>query len=116
MSSGPRLGLVVTLRNDMAETRQHYNITLGVLTLAATAYALQQTMVVPALPELQRELDASTTWVTWVLTGFLLAAAVLTPILGKLGDRFGKERLLVVALASSSSAASAARRRPTSGR
>ena len=82
----------------MTETRQHYDLTLGVLTLAATAYALQQTMVVPALPELQRELGASTTWVTWVMTGFLLAAAVLTPILGKLGDRFGKERLLVVAL------------------
>jgi EmrB/QacA subfamily drug resistance transporter len=81
----------------MGETRQHYGLTLGILTLAATAYALQQTMVVPALPELQRELGASTTWVTWVMTGFLLSAAVLTPILGKLGDRFGKERLLVVA-------------------
>jgi EmrB/QacA subfamily drug resistance transporter len=82
----------------MPETRQHYGLTLGTLTLAATAYALQQTMVIPALPELQRELDASTTWVTWVVTGFLLSAAVLTPILGKLGDRFGKERLLVVSL------------------
>jgi len=81
------------------EPRQHYGLTLGILTLAAAAYALQQTMVVPALPALQRELDASTTWVTWVLTGFLLSAAVLTPILGKLGDRFGKERLLVVSLA-----------------
>ena len=83
----------------MSEPRQHYGLTLGILTLAAAAYALQQTMVVPALPALQRELDASTTWVTWVLTGFLLSAAVLTPILGKLGDRFGKERLLVVSLA-----------------
>ena len=82
----------------MGGERQHYGLTLGVLTFAATAYALQQTMVVPALPELQRELDASTTWVTWVMTGFLLAAAVLTPILGKLGDRFGKERLLVYSL------------------
>ena len=86
------------MRNEMAAQRQHYGLTLGVLTLAATAYALQQTMVVPALPELQRELDATTTWVTWVMTGFLLSAAVLTPILGKLGDRFGKERLLVLSL------------------
>ena len=82
----------------MSDTRQHYGLTLGILTLGTTAYALQQTMVVPALPELQRELDAPTTWVTWVLTGFLLSAAVLTPILGKLGDRFGKERLLVASL------------------
>ena len=89
---------VVTLRNDMTEARQHYNLTLGILTMAAAAYALQQTMVVPALPAIQRDLDASTTWVTWVLTGFLLAAAVMTPILGKLGDRFGKERVLVLSL------------------
>jgi EmrB/QacA subfamily drug resistance transporter len=78
--------------------RQHYNLTLGILTLAGAAYALQQTMVVPALPVLQTELDATTTWVTWVFTGFLLTAAVFTPILGKLGDRFGKERILVVSL------------------
>ena len=82
----------------MTETRQHYGLTLATLTMAATAYALQQTMVVPALPELQRELGASTTWVTWVMTGFLLSAAVLTPILGKLGDQYGKERLLVLSL------------------
>ena len=82
----------------MPPQRQHYGLTLFVLTLAATAYALQQTMVVPALPELQRELGASTTWATWVLTGFLLSAAVCTPILGKLGDRYGKERLLVLSL------------------
>ena len=83
----------------MAAERQHYGLTLGVLTLAAAAFALQQTMVVPALPALQRELDTTTTWVTWVVTGFLLSAAVFTPILGKLGDRYGKERLLVVSLA-----------------
>ena len=95
--SGER-SAIVTLRNDMAEHRQHYGLTLGILTMAAASYALQQTMVIPALPELQRELGASTTWVTWVMTGFLLSAAVLTPILGKLGDRFGKERLLVLSL------------------
>ena len=82
----------------MSGARQHYGLTLGILTLATAAYALQQTMVVPALPELQQELHTSTTWVTWVLTAFLLSAAVLTPILGKLGDRFGKERLLVASL------------------
>src|SRR4029450_11167464 len=89
---------IVTMRNEVTEQRQHYGLTLGVLTLAATAYALQQTMGVPGLPERRRDLDATTTWVTWVVTGFLLSAAVLTPILGKLGDRFGKERLLVVSL------------------
>jgi EmrB/QacA subfamily drug resistance transporter len=82
----------------MSPVRQHYNLTLGILTIAGTAFALQQTLVVPALPALQRELDTTTTWVTWVLTVFLLTASVATPLLGKLGDQYGKERLLVVSL------------------
>jgi EmrB/QacA subfamily drug resistance transporter len=82
----------------MAAERQDYNITLAILTLAGIAYALQQTMVIPALPALQRDLHTSTTWVTWVLTIFLLVASVATPILGKLGDQYGKERLLVISL------------------
>jgi EmrB/QacA subfamily drug resistance transporter len=83
----------------MEHPRQHYNVTLAALTLAGTAFAFQQTMVVPALPVIQRELDTTTTWATWVLTVFLLVASVATPILGKLGDQYGKERLLVISLA-----------------
>jgi EmrB/QacA subfamily drug resistance transporter len=79
--------------------RQHYNVTLAILTVAGTAYALQQTMVIPALPTLQRDLHTTTTWVTWVLTALLLVASVSTPIIGKLGDQYGKERLLVISLA-----------------
>ena len=45
---------------DPDAQRQHYNVTLAILTLAGTAFALQQTMVVPALPALQRELDTTT--------------------------------------------------------
>jgi EmrB/QacA subfamily drug resistance transporter len=78
--------------------RQHHNVTLAVLAVAALSYALLQTMVVPALPAIQRELDASTTAVTWVLTVYLLSASVATPILGRLGDMFGKERMLVAVL------------------
>ena len=78
--------------------RQHYNVTLAILTFAGIAFALQQTMVIPALPALQRDLHTTTAWATWLLTGFLLSASVATPLLGKLGDQYGKERLLVIAL------------------
>lgn len=78
--------------------RQPYGLTLAVLLVGAMAYALSQTMVVPALPEIQRQLDTTSTAVTFVLTGYLLTAAVATPIMGRLGDMFGKNRLLVVAL------------------
>ena len=82
----------------MEEGRQHHNVTLAVLTLAGTAFAFQQTMVFPALPTFQEEFGASTAWTTWVLTAFLVSAAVTTPVLGKLGDQYGKERLLLVSL------------------
>ncbi len=78
--------------------RQHHNVTLAILTLAGAAFSLQQTMVFPALRTFQEEFGSTTAWTTWVLTGFLVSGAVLTPILGRLGDQFGKERLLLVSL------------------
>jgi EmrB/QacA subfamily drug resistance transporter len=79
--------------------RHSPSLTLWLMALASLAYALQQTLVVPALPLLGRDLHTSTTWVTWVFTGFLLSSAVLTPLVGKLGDTYGKKRLMVISLA-----------------
>ncbi|HCU93227.1 MAG TPA: hypothetical protein DHU96_11025 [Actinobacteria bacterium] len=75
--------------------RVHPNVILAVLSLAALAYAVLSPAVIPALPALQRSLHASETGVTWLLTGFLLSASVGTAIIGKLGDMYGKQRLLV---------------------
>jgi MFS family permease len=79
-------------------TRQHYGLTLAVLAVAGLSFALLQTMVAPALPAIQHEYGASTPAVTWVLTIYLLTASIFTPVLGRLGDMFGKERLLVIVL------------------
>jgi EmrB/QacA subfamily drug resistance transporter len=84
--------------SDPAPERQHYNITLAALTFAGVAFALQQTMIIPALPILQREFDTSAAWAAWLLTGFLLSASVATPLFGKLGDQHGKERMLLISL------------------
>ena len=81
-----------------ARARVRPAATLGLLAVACVSYVLQQTLVVPALPTIQRDLDTTTTWVTWVFTGFLLASAVATPLLGKLGDTYGKKRLLVIVM------------------
>jgi EmrB/QacA subfamily drug resistance transporter len=71
------------------------NVILAVLSLAALVYAVLASAVIPALPTIQRSLHASETGVTWLLTGFLLSASVGTAIIGKLGDMYGKQRLLV---------------------
>jgi EmrB/QacA subfamily drug resistance transporter len=80
-------------------TRRSGEVTLALLAVVAVSYILQQTLVVPALPHLQRDLGTSTTWSTWVFTGFLLTSAIATPLLGRLGDTHGKKRLLVVSMA-----------------
>jgi EmrB/QacA subfamily drug resistance transporter len=72
--------------------------TLAVLSLASLAYSLLQSLVSPALPTIQHAVGASQSGVAWLLTGYLLSAAVATPILGRLGDLHGKRRILMVAL------------------
>ena len=78
--------------------RPHTTQTLLVLGLAALAFALAQTTLIPAIPELARALHTSAGNVAWALTGYFVAAAVCTPLVGRLGDMFGKKRLLVIAL------------------
>ncbi|MDQ7903455.1 MFS transporter [Phytohabitans sp. ZYX-F-186] len=68
------------------------------LLLAALAVAVCQTIVVAALPVFGRELGVSATAATWLLTAFMLAAAVATPIAGRLGDLYGHRRVLVAGL------------------
>jgi EmrB/QacA subfamily drug resistance transporter len=71
---------------------------MAILALAALAFALAQTAVIPGMRGMTQSLHTSTATVTWVLTGYLVAAAVLTPVMGRLGDMFGKRRMLAVAL------------------
>ncbi|MEI8105362.1 MAG: MFS transporter [Actinomycetes bacterium] len=78
--------------------RPHYNLTFAILALAGISYALLQSMVAPALLTIKADLHTSTTGVAWVITSYLLAASVATPIIGRLGDQYGKKRMLVVTL------------------
>jgi EmrB/QacA subfamily drug resistance transporter len=82
----------------MPSERQSPNRTLLSLVAGTTAYSFAQTMILPALPAIQEQTGTSEAAVTWLLTGFLLVASVAPPIIGRLGDMFGKERLLLITL------------------
>jgi MFS family permease len=71
---------------------------LLVLAVAALDFGLEQSVVLPALPALAEHYQASLVSVTWLATGFLLAAVVAVPLGGRLGDLYGKRRLLLVML------------------
>jgi MFS family permease len=78
--------------------RTHPTLILAVLSLGGAAYAMLSSSVVPALPTMQHDLHTSETGIAWLLTAYLLSASVGTAILGRLGDMYGKERLLLVTL------------------
>jgi EmrB/QacA subfamily drug resistance transporter len=71
---------------------------LLILGTAALSFALAQTSLIPAIGDLIDTFDTDAAGVAWTLTGYLLAAAVCTPLLGRLGDMFGKRRMLVISL------------------
>jgi EmrB/QacA subfamily drug resistance transporter len=78
--------------------RSNHRVTFAVLALGVAAYALLQSLVIPVLTTIQQVLHTSQGTVTWVLTAYLLSASVMTPILGRAGDIFGKERIFVITL------------------
>lgn len=71
---------------------------LIVLALPALMFSLSQTAVIPAIGDMARDLHTTPDAVAWTLTGNLVASAVLTPVLGRLGDMMGRRRMLVLSL------------------
>ncbi|MFD5031432.1 MFS transporter [Streptomyces sp. NPDC058405] len=70
-----------------------------VLAFAGITVAVMQTLLVPVIKDLPTLLHTAPANATWVMTATLLAGAVSTPIMGRLGDLFGKRRMLLASLA-----------------
>ena len=72
------------------------NAIVVVLAFAGITAALMQTLVIPLIGELPQLLDTTASNASWVITATLLAAAVATPVSGRLADLFGKRRIMLV--------------------
>ena len=70
-----------------------------VLAFAGIVVAVMQTLLVPVIKDLPQLLSTEPSNATWVLTSTLLSGAVATPIMGRLGDLYGKRRMLITSLA-----------------
>ncbi len=66
-----------------------------VLAVGILDFSLEQAVIAPALPLVAQRYDASPTDVVWLITAFLLTAAIATPLAGRLGDQYGRRRLLL---------------------
>src|SRR5271155_3232219 len=87
----------------MAQPRQYdprySRVVLGILAGMALMVTYVETIVLPAFSNFEsffRVTDAST--IAWILSAYLLVGVVVTPIFGKLGDIYGKKRVLLVAM------------------
>ncbi|MFE6090889.1 MFS transporter [Streptomyces massasporeus] len=74
------------------------NAVVAVLAFGGIVVSLMQTLVIPIVPELPRLLNAPASDTAWAVTATLLAAAVATPMTGRLGDMYGKRRMLLISL------------------
>ena len=71
---------------------------LLIVGFGALVVSMAQTLLIPVLSTLPADLHTSAGNVEWLLTSTLLVAAVAVPVMGRLGDMFGKRRILLVAL------------------
>jgi len=82
----------------MSEVQHKGMITVSIM-LATIIQALDGTIANVALPHMQGSLSASQDQITWVLTSFIVAAAIATPLTGWLCDRFGQKRIFLMSVA-----------------
>ena len=71
---------------------------LAAIGLGALVVSLAQSLLIPVLPGLPKQLNTSSEAVQWLLTSTLLVSAVAVPLMGRLGDMFGKRLILLVAI------------------
>ncbi|MEN3121523.1 MFS transporter [Janibacter terrae] len=74
-------------------------LVIAVLALCGTVVSLQQTMVLPLVPELPALIGTSTGNASWMVTATLVAGAVATPVISRMADMYGKRRMILVTLA-----------------
>ena len=69
---------------------------LIILSCLATMAMYAETMLIPALPTLINDFNVSYGLSSWILTSYLIAGAVITPIAGKLSDIYGRKKILLI--------------------
>jgi DHA2 family multidrug resistance protein len=79
--------------------RPHRRMITVCMILAPLLQTVDATIANVALPHMQGTLSATTDQISWVLTSYLIAAAIMTPAVGWLAGRFGRRRLFLVSMA-----------------
>ena len=79
------------------DTQNRWPITISIM-LATVMNSLDTTIANVALPHIQGSVSASPEQITWVLTSYIVAAAIMTPLSGWLADRIGRKRMFLISI------------------
>jgi len=77
---------------------RHAWITLGILSSTLLVVFFSETMLLPAIPEIMKDFSITYGTAAWIFSSYLIVAAVMTPIAGKMSDLYGKKKVLLVLL------------------
>ena len=86
------------LSKPLIEVHNKTLITLSIM-LATIMQVLDTTIANVALPSMQADLGASADTINWVLTSYIVAAAIVTALTGWMADRLGRKRLFLISVA-----------------
>ncbi len=77
---------------------EHRGLVTASIMLAAIMQALDNTIANVALPRMQGSLSATQDQMAWILTSYIIAAAIMTPLTGWLAGRFGRKRVFLISI------------------
>src|SRR6476620_4416080 len=83
--------------NEVTVTRNAW-FTLAILSSTLLVVFFSETMLLPAIPEIMRDFSISYGTAAWIFSAYLIVAAVMTPIAGKMSDLYGKKKVLLILL------------------
>lgn len=89
-------GSTVHARTRRVPPRHHWIPTTAALSITVIAFSLSTSLLLPVVPSIEQRYDATTAAATWVITVYMLVGAVSNPVIGRVGDLFGRRRTLLV--------------------
>jgi MFS family permease len=86
------------MKTQSVTVSRHAWFTLAILSSTLLTVFFSETMLLPAIPEIIQDFNISYGTAAWIFSAYLIVAAVMTPVAGRLSDLYGKKKVLLTLL------------------